>query len=376
MYWMGSTDAPSLSRLVTAHRSYLRSGGDAAATTTRVLNRIFGDNPYKAPSSMPDYSRYLSSITGGSTYDEVLAAAVNDYVRQAFSAIFRVRNDLGYSRPSAAVPYNDSVRVAVLNMIKGVGPRPYVSLPDGRPAVPVDAESIWTYVAESAAVWGSHRGTHTNSENCVGGIGPKCKGAYPGTPVKPVVQWGFTRMDGLPMHYVQMLNAIGSILHDRACLRQTTTYKVVYCSGQTPPLDFTAEFPGFKEATDGTNEWRKAVYNTRDRRYFYYMHGPYPVPGSENPAASPLSTGGMTAGSLADYYEDDIRTVANRATNLSSWLGAGVGVLDQVYTRGETKATSIQYAPRGTPLDTSDAAFCMSGAFSGYAVPGTWGTCS
>lgn len=353
---------------------------DAAARdlARRALARVLGD---AAVSSVPpgDFSRVLGRATGGQTYDALVESTLRDYVGQAYDRIFRYRNDPAMSPgPVTRVPFDESVFQSLLAKVRGTGARATLALPDGR-SVPADAEGIWTFVAQSAPVWGSHRIATAGAENCVGGVGPRCKGSAPALP-RPVNVDQFTRMDGVAMNYVQMAVAIGSIIHDRSCADRRTTY-VVYCNGEPFP---NLNDPSVQRAEAAMNttpqivpgelEWRKAVYNTRDGRVWQFRFGPYPVDGSQDPASATITNGGMRPGSPADFFQDDIRLRPGRATQGSS---SPTSTWDTNYNREEFAQTTVLFAPNGTSLDPMDGRFCGRGTFASFgSTPFTsWGVC-
>jgi len=81
--------------------------------------------------------------------------------------------------------------------------------------------------------------------------------------------------------------------------------------------------------------------------------------------------------SLRDSFAYDVRMVTNRPARLASISGSRG--LDTDYSAGELKQASVLFAQRGRPLDSTDAALCAAGRFSGtYSAfgVGDWGVCA
>ena len=102
-------------------------------------------------------------------------------------------------------------------------------------------------------------------------------------------------------------------------------------------------------------EWRKAVYNSRDKRVWVDSFPKDPAP---------------------NYLEP----TPNRASKMADRSGNFV----YTYSGGETVGTTKLAAPPGTALDISDEAFCKSGQFKLNAdgskanygpLVGSWGIC-
>lgn len=263
---------------------------------------------------------------------------------------------LAYGKLAGYQPGPDTVEKYVAGYLAG-------HLTRGNRTYPLlSGDDLWAAVATSPEVedrlkhfapipfrYGEEFFGYPRAEQCFGDIGPgKCAG-LPIYPHGPTWTDLFQRPDGVWMAYVIKSAAVGSILHDNVCHRRlATNSRGAYCEeGQ-------GEWGAGND--DGITTWRKAVYNTRDNRYWHHRFGPYPVV----PPRAYLN------------WSDDVRQVRNRDTqvNLDS-----VGQNWQWFYGGETKSTLAIKAPRKTPLDTMDAAFCASGAFESPPWPGTYGTC-
>ena len=354
---------------------------DAAARDLagRARARVLGDAAAaKVPPAV--MTTAITRAKSGMSYDALVDVTLRDYVNEAYNRLFRYRNDPAFTPGMFAVRFDETVFQRLLGVVRGTGTRGSLTLPDRR-TVPADAEGIWSYVAEAAPVWGARHSGAPNAENCVGGLGPRCKGTEgSGTP-RPANVDPFTRMDGTPMGYIEMAVAVGSIMHDRSCAEARTVY-VVYCNGEpfpdpTNPAVQKAEQEISKAGlTPGELEWRKAVYNIRDGRYWIYRFGPYPIDGSTDPAANPSTTSGMRAGSPADHFADDTRLLPGRPSAGSSTATAQ---WDVPYNREEFAGTTVLFAQPGKSLDPMDGRYCNS-AKNGFARmesnPFTsWGVC-
>jgi len=350
---------------------------DAAARdlAVRALARVLGDD---VPPRVPrvDLDRIVARAKAGAGYDSLVESTLRDYVTQAYDRIFRYRLDPATTPPAFAVRFDENVFQRLLGVVRGTGPRGTLALPDGR-SVPAAAEGIWSFVAESAPVWGARHSGAANAENCVGGLGPRCKGTEgSGTP-RPANTDGFDRMDGVRMNYIEMAVAVGSIMHDRSCLDPPY---VVYCNGEPFPNPNDPRVQAAESAMNppgivpGEIEWRKAVYNIRDGRYFTYRFGPYPLDGSVDPAANDSTRSGMRAGSPADHFSDDIRLLPGRPSAGSSDQFAQ---WDVPYQREELGQTTVLFAPAGKSLDPVDGRYCVRGSFARTeSNPFTrWGVC-
>lgn len=175
------------------------------------------------------------------------------------------------------------------------------------------------------------------TEQCFGGLGPGCAGTVPFWGVEPRWFGVFEIPDGPQMAYVSVGVAVGSILHDNACLGNPGGLN---CSGLgAGDLIKTGLWPA-------SREWNKAAWNLIDRRTWREVFGPYPTDTEVR----------------LDAWYDDLRRVPNRpammAEAIAMYTFPGLTV---VYRGGETRQSRALKAPPGTSLDETDAAFCASG---------------
>ena len=349
------------------------SGAARDALVRQVLDRLLGDGK-SASTPGADFARYRALADAGQGYDAILERATRDYVTQAFDRIFKYRNDPAFSPNSISrVPFSESVFQTVMNAVRGTGARRTLTLADGR-VQPADGNGIWNFVAQSTRVWGTYRQDSPNAENCVGGMGPRCKGttSWATSTPRPANVDVFTRMDGLQMNYIEMAVAVGSIIHDRSCVPSPLT--TVYCNGESFPDGPTEGRISQPGVIPGELEWRKAAYNLRDGRFWAYRFGPYPLDGSQDPASATINHGGFRPNSPADFFRDDTRLMPGRPTRVTS---TDVSPFDTNYTREEFAHTTVLFARPGTSLDPMDNRFCGSGNFARLdATPFTsWGVC-
>jgi hypothetical protein len=142
------------------------------------------------------------------------------------------------------------------------------------------------------------------------------------------------------MGFVDIGVAVGSILHDNACLQN---HSGLNCNGiGAGDLIKTSSGPA-------AAEWNKAAWNLMDNRNWRAQFGPYPV---------------NTDAHRSGWY-DDLRPVASR----ESWMAPVLGVITIPahtirYTGGETKGSRRLKAPAFRTLDGKDQAFCASGQFA------------
>lgn len=196
------------------------------------------------------------------------------------------------------------------------------------------------------------------SEQCFGGVGPKCDAAVPAIDwlqFKPVNRFA---LYGQPMEYLEGPVVVGSILHDNTCVRNPAGF---YCHG-TEVFGEIAK----NNNTPAALEWNKAVYNARDTRGWRTQFGPYPSDKNQRLE-----------------WSDDLRFVPNRHAKMARIAGlTAERVPSVVYNNGETKATLRLKAPSNTSVDQSDVEFCASKAFSRtganpgeFTLIGPWGIC-
>lgn len=196
------------------------------------------------------------------------------------------------------------------------------------------------------------------SQQCFGGLGPKCDGGIPeviNIKVSPIWFGAFRMPDNTELAYVEIGVAVGSILHDNACLKDRGGLN---CDGMG-----AGDLIKIGGLWGAALEWNKAAWNVIDQRTWRQTFGPYPT----NPQIRNL-----------DWY-DDLRPAAPRpammapAISMLTWPGLTVSPTD-----GETRQSRALLAPAGTSLDDTDVAFCRSGAFGQtgwFAGKASWGIC-
>jgi len=195
------------------------------------------------------------------------------------------------------------------------------------------------------------------SQQCYGALGPKCNGGIPeviNNKVGPIWFGDFYMPDNTRLAYVEIGVAVGSVLHDNACLKDKDGLN---CNGVgAGDLIKTGLWPAGLE-------WNKASWNVIDQRTWRQTFGPYPADQSIREL---------------DWY-DDLRPATPRpammapAISMLTWPGLTVKPTD-----GETRQSRALQAPMGTPLDDTDVAFCRSGAFgsTGWFIgKASWGIC-
>jgi hypothetical protein len=196
-------------------------------------------------------------------------------------------------------------------------------------------------------------------EQCFGAIGTACEGGAPQVPGTPDIQprWvdQFTLPDGTVMGWVEQGVAVGSILHDNACLRYPTTG--LNCNGVG--VGAVTQMSGDPAA----QEWSKAWWNVLDGRTWRERFGPYPVDVTLR----------------RSMWYDDMRITRPRQAWMKVVVSLVVGsAFTEEYQGKETRGTRRLAAPSGRGLDERDEAFCRSGAFNGGIqwTPFTaWGVC-
>jgi len=194
-------------------------------------------------------------------------------------------------------------------------------------------------------------------QQCYGGVGPKCGGIPEeiNNYVYPHWYGDFRMPDGTELAYVEMGVAVGSILHDNACLKYKNGLN---CNGMG--AGDLVKGVGFFPAE---LEWSKATWNVLDNRVWRATFGPYPT--------DPIQRD-------REWY-DDLRPAPTRRT----LMGLSVSLvsspdLTEPYTDHETWQTRALKAPSGTSLDQTDVAFCRSGVWSSRGTApfkAPWGIC-
>ena len=180
-------------------------------------------------------------------------------------------------------------------------------------------------------------------EQCFGGLGPGCTGTIPAVFewVQPRYEGRFNLPDGTEMAYVNIGVAVGSIMHDNACI-DDRSQRGVACSGWVAVNDITKH-----SGVPAAMEWNKAAWNVIDGRGWRHTFGPYPV----------------DLGLRRKWY-DDLRAVRARPAKMAKVLGTlTLPIHDQPYRGQERKASAVLSAPPGTTIDGGDASYCKSKQF-------------
>jgi hypothetical protein len=207
--------------------------------------------------------------------------------------------------------------------------------------------------SEAAAKFGLSR---ANPEQCFGGVGDKCEGGIPLAYSEVQPRWVryFTLPDDTQMGIMELGVAVGSILHDNACLVNRSGLN---CSGVGPgDLVKTGSYPAGME-------WNKAAWNVLDTRNWRERFGPYPVNKDER---------------RRSWY-DDLRPMPSR----EAWMAPVLSMFTvpsqtERYTGGETKASRRLKAGAWRTLDGKDQQFCASATFRQKGetpLKAPWGIC-
>ncbi|HEX6598216.1 MAG TPA: fibronectin type III domain-containing protein [Gemmatimonadaceae bacterium] len=186
-------------------------------------------------------------------------------------------------------------------------------------------------------------------EQCFGGLGPACSGGVPEIYgwVQPRWHDYFTMPDGTRMASVELGVAVGSILHDNACMDAPQGTGIA-CQGWEPVTDLTKH-----AGVPAAMEWNKASWNVIDGRGWRTVFGPYPVDATQR----------------RSWY-DDLRPVPARRAMMAKPLGPLVlPILDQPYRGRERRASRMLEAPTGARLDGTDGAFCKRKQFKDTQAP-------
>ncbi|HKP15067.1 MAG TPA: hypothetical protein VJT85_03355 [Gemmatimonadaceae bacterium] len=209
--------------------------------------------------------------------------------------------------------------------------------------------------AEAQSVFGL--ASVPQSQQCFGGLGPKCAGGIPEVvngKVAPTWSGPFRMPDNTSMGYITIGVAVGSILHDNACLSDMSGLN---CNGLgAGDLIKVGGFPAVME-------WNKAAWNVMDQRTWRETFGPYPSDQAQREA---------------EWY-DDIRPVQSRSAKMAPVISMlAFPGLTETYRGRETRRSRALKAPANTSIDDTDVQFCGSGAFASqgaFPLKASWGIC-
>lgn len=191
--------------------------------------------------------------------------------------------------------------------------------------------------------------TPRTGEQCFGGLGPGCSGGVPEIYgwVQPRWHDYFSMPDGTRMASVELGVAVGSILHDNACM-DAPQGQGIACQGWEAITDLTKH-----AGVPAAMEWHKAGWNVIDGRGWRTVFGPYPVDATQR----------------RSWY-DDLRPVPARRAMMAKPLGPlSLPILDQPYRGRERRASRVLEAPSRAPLDGTDGAFCKRKEFKDTQAP-------
>jgi hypothetical protein len=213
-------------------------------------------------------------------------------------------------------------------------------------------------VDDARAIFGN---SLVHAESCFGGIGDQCDTADVGDPTWST---GFRLPDGALMAYVTVNVAVGSILHDNACIASRGTG--YYCD-QTLFYGFVAAdllssvdpiTAAAKAMMPAVLEWNKAVYNSVQKRLWRETFGPYPVHRETR----------------RQYWYDDVRPTSARKAHMAPMFGIITAPTNVIRYAGlETKSSRRLSAPSQTWLDIGDEEFCKSKQWSTNLI--LWAQC-
>jgi hypothetical protein len=328
------------------------TGGDTASaaseTRAQMLQRAYNEGEKRFPNyKAASQTRWLAlADKSGMSYDQLVAA---------WDGIFVV--DYAYENLLQRQPTGDEVKK-------------YASAAAG-----TNWQSFWREIAtsaerdqkfgyyapapfsnssEAAAKFGLK--SAANPEQCFGGVGDKCEGGIPLAYSEVQPRWlkYFTLPDGTQMGIMEVGVAVGSILHDNACLANRSGLN---CNGIGPgDLVKTGSYPAGME-------WNKAAWNVLDTRNWRERFGPYPI----------------NKDARRGSWYDDLRPMPSR----EAWMAPVLSMFTlpsqtERYTGGETKASRRLKAAAWRTLDGKDQQFCASGTFRQRGetpLKAPWGIC-
>ncbi len=319
----------------TAGASDTAAAPDTSTSESRsaMLERAFRDGGQRFPKYQADKPLWLAlADKSGLTYEELV---------KSWGAIFLV--DYVFQSLLERQPSTDEMKRHASFLGNALGSwrnlwREIATTPERDQKFGYYAPAPFNSREDAQRAFG--RKSPPTPEQCFGGMGDKCEG---GIPAYPEVQPRWVKRTILPegteMGFIEIGVAVGSILHDNACLQSQDGLN---CKGIGPgDLVKTGSGPA-------ALEWNKAAWNLLDTRNWRARFGPYPVNKDER---------------RSGWY-DDLRPVTSR----ESWMAPALGMVTIPvqtirYTGGETKASRRLKASPYITLDGKDQAFCASGVF-------------
>lgn len=179
----------------------------------------------------------------------------------------------------------------------------------------------------------------SKEERCFGALGNACADQF---------KDGILGRAGIPAAVVgndcsvTVAVSVGSILHDNCCRSVNDVGgDGLVCDGNSGDIGWSA-IDTRHDKRNCAKEWRKAVYDVKEGRYWHEKFGPY----------------------LDDNAHDDLRQAPTQNARKTKLPGR-LGVLDDVTeSQGvERVETRRLHAPSGTKLEVHDVQFCASGRF-------------
>ncbi|MCB1686481.1 MAG: fibronectin type III domain-containing protein, partial [Pseudomonadales bacterium] len=328
-----------------------RSVGLLIESRAAMVERAFNAGQASYPNAGPDPARWKRlALESDLAYERLVASFASIWVvTQAYQ--YLLERDPGYAEVRTAIEQLDGGRSwrEVWRTVAQSNERDQ-KFGHWAPAPLIDLGQARVTFGQSGL---------NNGQACFGGLGDGCDSPEVGEP-----EWdtGFALPDGTRMGFVTVNVAVGSILHDNACLQNRNG---LHCDNQAwhwvaehlpSPLVANAISPA-------AIEWNKASWNVFDGRKWRTRFGPYPIDKNLR---------------RADWY-DDLRDAPARTAYMAPvYATFTIPVQNQRYAGRETRRTLGIRAPAGTSLDSKDAEFCSGGAFSrteSFIGKADWGYC-